>query len=436
MKVIHVPFCFRPDPVGGTEVYVEALAREQQRRGIDVIIAAPAKKSSRYTEGGLPVRRFRVTPVHDVVTLYGEGDHVASSAFGDMLDEERPHVVHLHAFTSAVSARLARTVQQRGIPVVFTYHTPTASCQRGTLLRWGHVVCDGRLDVHRCAACTLHGHGVSRRPAMLLGAIPSAVGQVVGGLGASGGPWTALRMSSLVELQQVAFRSFVNNADRVVVLCQWARDLLLLNNILPEKIVLSRHGLTTPPSEEHVVRQRESGPLRIAFLGRLHPTKGVDILLLAVSSLPEVPLKLDIFGVAENEPYMGSLRALADGDRRVRFRPPVPSDQVVALLREYDVLAVPSRWLETGPLVVLEAFAAGIPVVGSKLGGLAELIEDGTDGLLVEPQSVPSMSSALRKLAEQADLLSRLRTGVRPPRRMEAVADDMQAVYGQVLAHV
>jgi glycosyltransferase involved in cell wall biosynthesis len=75
-------------------------------------------------------------------------------------------------------------------------------------------------------------------------------------------------------------------------------------------------------------------------------------------------------------------------------------------------------------------------VVASPLSGLAELIEDGTDGLLVEPQSVPSMSSALRKLAEQADLLSRLRTGVRPPRRMEAVADDMQAVYGQVLAHV
>jgi glycosyltransferase involved in cell wall biosynthesis len=206
MKVIHVPFCFRPDPVGGTEVYVEALAREQQRRGIDVMIAAPAKQSSCYMEGGLRVRRFGVSPAHDVVTLYGEGDRVASNEFGRMLDQELPHVVHLHAFTSAVSARLARAVQQRGIRVVFTYHTPTVSCQRGTLLRWGQVVCDGRLDVHRCAACTLHGHGVSRRPAMLLGAIPSAVGQLVGGIGASGGPWTALRMTSLVELQHVAFR--------------------------------------------------------------------------------------------------------------------------------------------------------------------------------------------------------------------------------------
>ena len=60
MKVIHVPFGFRPDPVGGTEVYVEALAREQQRRGVDVVVAAPGRESTRHMDNGLPISRFGV----------------------------------------------------------------------------------------------------------------------------------------------------------------------------------------------------------------------------------------------------------------------------------------------------------------------------------------------------------------------------------------
>jgi glycosyltransferase involved in cell wall biosynthesis len=84
-------------------------------------------------------------------------------------------------------------------------------------------------------------------------------------------------------------------------------------------------------------------------------------------------------------------------------------------------------------LVVLEAFAAGIPVIGSKLGGLIELVDDGVNGMLVEPESVASWSTTLRRLTEQPQLLARLRVGVRPPRRIEAVADDMHAVYHELV---
>jgi glycosyltransferase involved in cell wall biosynthesis len=341
----------------------------------------------------------------------------------------------LHAFTSAVSARLARTVQQRGVRIVFTYHTPTVSCQRGTLLRWGREVCDGKLEVRTCAGCTLHGLGVGRQTATALGALPTALGRVVGGLELAGGAWTGLRMTNLVQAQQKAFRSFMHDVDRVVVLCRWTSDLLVRNDIPAEKLVLSRHGLpqSAPFSSEPAFMPGSyTAPLRIAFLGRLHPTKGLDILVRAIASLPNAPLELHVYGIHEDPvegAYVRSLRQAAAGDPRIRFSAPVPSDQVPALLRDYDVLAVPSRWLETGPLVVLEAFAAGLPVIGSKLGGLVELVDHGVNGLLVEPESVESWSAALRQLTEQPNLLARLRTGIRPPRRMEAVADDMQAVY-------
>jgi glycosyltransferase involved in cell wall biosynthesis len=84
--------------------------------------------------------------------------------------------------------------------------------------------------------------------------------------------------------------------------------------------------------------------------------------------------------------------------------------------------------------VVLEAFAAGIPVVGSKLGGIAELVRDGVDGLLVTYDSLGEWAVALRRLATDPWLVQHLRGGVRPPRRMAEVADEMLGVYAEVAA--
>jgi glycosyltransferase involved in cell wall biosynthesis len=101
-------------------------------------------------------------------------------------------------------------------------------------------------------------------------------------------------------------------------------------------------------------------------------------------------------------------------------------------LQEYDLLAVPSQLLETGPIVVLEAFAAGIPVAGSNLGGIAELVEHGVNGLLVDPASPESWAEALRRLSQDRDLLATLRSGIRPPRTMRDAAAELMAVYRQV----
>jgi glycosyltransferase involved in cell wall biosynthesis len=113
---------------------------------------------------------------------------------------------------------------------------------------------------------------------------------------------------------------------------------------------------------------------------------------------------------------------------------PVSADDVVKTIAQYDVLAAPSQQFETGPLVVLEAFAAGLPVIGTRLGGIAELVQDGVNGLLVDAGSEIAWAKALRQLVEQPELLQRWRSGVRPPRTIDAVADDMAAVYRLVAA--
>ncbi|NJK59953.1 MAG: glycosyltransferase family 4 protein [Oscillatoriales cyanobacterium SM2_1_8] len=174
--------------------------------------------------------------------------------------------------------------------------------------------------------------------------------------------------------------------------------------------------------------------MAIACVGRFDPVKGMNVLIQAWRHMAQVPATLDIYGVG-NPTYAAALRALAAHDSRIAFREPVPPEQVGRVLAKYDLLAVPSQCLETGPLVVYEAFAAGVPVVGSGLGGIAELVTPAQDGVLVPNYADPvAWAQVLTELSLDRDRLERLRAGVRSPRTMDDVAREMVALYGSLLA--
>ena len=438
MKIIHVPFGYYPDPVGGTEVYVAALTQCLRRYGVANEITAPADAPAVYTHDDIPVRRFAVQQtVSDVSAFYGPGDEQAAEQFGSILDEARPDLVHLHAFTRGVSLALARVTKHRGIPMIFTYHTPTVSCQRGTLMRWGDRVCDGRLRLDACTCCTLHGLGMSRRTAQIAGRIPASVGHLIGRAGRSGGVWTALRMRSLMRMRHRTYHAFMDEMHRLVAVSHWVKEILLLHGLREDRITVSRHGLPHAGNYSEAPRiSPHDSPLHIAYLGRLDPTKGPDILIRAMRAVPEAPVSLHLYGIVQGDAsdvYRRHLAALAEGDDRIAFLPSVPNEQVGALLRRYHALAVPSRWLETGPIVVLEAFAAGLPVIGSNLGGIPEWVRDGIDGLLLDPEDTEAWGQAFQKLADDRAYLRKLTNGVRPPRDMDRVADEMMDAYHAVL---
>lgn len=433
MKVLHVVYSYPPDPPGGTEIYVSALAQALQGHGVSSVIAAPASEDAAYAHEDVPVRRFATMrgPM-PLEALYG-ADDVAAAAFARILDDERPQILHMHALTAACSSKLLELARARGIPNVLTYHTPTASCTRGTLMRFGATACDGRLDVRDCTACTLEGLGAARGVGHAVALMPRSITAWAGRRG-QGGAWTALRMPSLVATRHQEVRRALGCADRIVSLTPWVARVLQINGVTPDKIVASAHGVDAPDAR---AAERPApvprGRLRLVHLGRLDPTKGTTVLLRALRAAPDLPIDLDVFGVVQSESGAAMRRefdALAADDGRITLRAPMPHADVLTALSRYDAVAVPSQWMETGPLVVLEAFAAGVPVVGSNLGGIADKVRDGVDGLLVRPHDSPvAWSDALRRLVTDAPLMATLRRGVRPPRSISGVAADMTAIY-------
>ncbi len=433
MLIFHAPYTYYPDAVGGTEIYVEQLAASLQARGIANVIVAPGKTRQAYEHHNIPVHRIAVSEtIYDVSDIYGGSDAPSAQQFAALLDQYMPDVVHLHAFTRVVSVRWVQAAHARGIPVVLTYHTPTVSCVRSGLMRWGQTPCDGILDADLCTRCRLHGLGLPKFAADIVGHAPKPLRTFAATQ--RGGIWTAIRMSDLVQLRHNATRAFLANVDHIIALCDWTRELLLHNQIPPEKISLVPQGFDTEPARDESSRP-SSDTLRVVALGRLEPIKGMDLLAHAMAQLPDVPLTLDIYGIQQSEtvtPFARQLRELVARDARIRLLPPVAHRDIVPLLRQYDVIAVPSQWLETGPLVVLEAFAAGIPVLGANLGGIAEKVQDGVNGLLVPSFSVAAWRDALRALAHDRALREQLRAGVLPPRSMDAVVADLQALYARV----
>jgi glycosyltransferase involved in cell wall biosynthesis len=439
LKILHVTYAFPPEPPGGTDLYVQSLCTYLTRLGVTTVIAAPGSHEHPYSVGGLRGRSFHQHDGSNPEDLY-DGNSRSLAAFARILDEEGPDVVHLHVLTSACPPQLLAEAKRRNIATVFTLHTPTVTCQRGTLLHLGKEPCTERVDVNTCTSCALDALGLPQVAARALGAVPPAAGELLGKCGLRGDRWTTLRMSNLVHRRQVTLASFFQDVDRFVALSPWVENVLRVNGVPESKIVRSAHGVRLSVSRRAVWPRAFDHRLRLVHFGRVDATKGLAVLIAAVRALPDLPLELDLFAVVldrAGQSVLEQLQSAAAGDARIRFLPPLHNDEVLVRVADYHMVVVPSQWMETGPLTVLEAFAAGVPVLGSDLGGIAEKVTDGVNGLLVRPfDSVAAWSATLKRAVQDSALLPALQRGVRPPRPALAVAEDMRGLYASLVAPV
>jgi glycosyltransferase involved in cell wall biosynthesis len=231
-------------------------------------------------------------------------------------------------------------------------------------------------------------------------------------------------------------RELFTLVERVVVLNETAGRMLVANGSPRAKLAINRLGL----SHEDIVRKPgptarpTTMPVRFGYVGRLHATKGLIELARAVRNIPTtVPFVLEIRGPVLDDATRGfvqELRTIVGGDRRVRFEPGVPVSQVPGVLAGLDVLVCPSIWFENGPTVAIEAYAVGTPIIGSRVGNLAELVEDDVNGRLIAPGDIAAWSRAITDVALDPDCtIDRWRSRLPAARTMEDIVRDYLALY-------
>jgi glycosyltransferase involved in cell wall biosynthesis len=248
---------------------------------------------------------------------------------------------------------------------------------------------------------------------------------------------TALGLAAYVEARMERQRRMFDTVDTFYALTDAARRILLRNGAPERKVRVNRLGIDTyslgpqVPLGARVRRAAQS--LTVGYLGRFDPIKGLDDLLRAVTSLDsDVPVALDIRGVGDGrdaERVRKRCEAAARKDSRIRVGAAVPREGVRDLLQSWDLLCCPGVSLEGGPTVALEAMAVGTPVIGTRLGGLAEVLQDDRNGKLVTPNDWRALAGIIRAAALDTSIVERWRTHLPRVRTMCDVTADYVTAY-------
>lgn len=165
---------------------------------------------------------------------------------------------------------------------------------------------------------------------------------------------------------------------------------------------------------------RPPGPLRIVTVGRLIEKKGFDLLLHALAKQPaDVPgFECTIMGGGEEATALESLRDALKLQGRVTFTGAVPNHEVRERLQAADLFVLPCRIAKSGdrdgiPVVLMEAMASGVPVIAGDIPSIRELVHHDESGLLVAPESVTELSSAITRMLRGDEVRDRLARGGR-----------------------
>lgn len=445
MKIIHVCGWYFPDSLGGTETYVAAVADRQRAAGHHVGVAAPdpgGHTERSYVIGGLPVYRYptTLTPTRDevqqVVPTRG------TERFHAWLKDRRADIVHFHTFVTGVGIHEVRAARAAGSRVFVTTHSGSLGylCQRGTMMRWGKTLCDGRVTPAKCSACALQQRGVPRPVADAVGLVPPLLSRA--GALIPGRAGTLLSMPHLIRRNLRLQREMFEQVEAFVVLTDWAREVVTANDGHGAPVVLNRLGIRARMDDVRALRRaprrEQRSHLTVAYVGRFDRIKGVHDLALAARALPPgTPVQIEFRGPVSNLhdlEIVNELKGIVGPDAWIRFGPPLEPDDVFRYLSEIDLLCCPSRTLEGGPTVALEAMAVGTPVLATNIGALPELITDGVNGRLVPPANVAALAKALAAIAKDPEgTIDRWRQHLPEARSMDDVTGDYLDLYAKAL---
>jgi glycosyltransferase involved in cell wall biosynthesis len=376
MRVLVLHSRYLSGSVSGENRVVEDQETLLRRGGFDVQVWAPSADGVSLVRAGMN-------------TLWSERSVEAVRALIDAFDAD---VVHVHNMFPMLSPAVLRGAARRAA-VVLTLHNFRLACLPGTLYRDGRVCedCVGRDPwpgvIHACYRDSVAASGVLA--------------------------------TSLALHRRIATYDHVH---RFTTVSRFMRDRLADAGLPSERTDVITNFCA--PTE-----RRMGAGEHFLYLGRLSPEKGLEHL---VTAWRGVDARLVVVGEG---PERSNLEAMAPSS--VEFRGAVPGSAVPDLLRRARAVLVPSRWYEGAPRVIIEAYAAGVPVLASSIGSVVELVADGETGYLVEVGD----ASAWRRAAEDLldyDVSERLGAGAfdrwTARHTPEIALEELRATYERAIA--
>lgn len=369
---------------GGAETYYLTVGSELERMGHEVAYFSmkyPDNLPCRWDKYFVTQREYNnvkspLQAARDGVALIYSPE--AKRNFQALCEEFRPDVVHLNNVHRQITLSIldAPYLGENEVPVFYTAHDYVTVCP-------GYLMLDG--DGRVCDACLEDGryrHCIERR--CLKGS----------------------RAKSALAAMEASFnRAHKSNRriDRVIAPSRFMRSKLIEGGWPEGKVVFLQNFaddaiLDRAANAGADATDRENPYL--LFFGRLSVEKGVDTLLRAFdAALPNLPQDMRLVVVGDG-PDAADFKALASSlgcAPRIEFAGYQTGGALQSYVERASLAIASSRWRENMPYSIVEAFTAGTPVIGTNIGGIPELVDEGKTGFICEPGVVPSMADAISR---------------------------------------
>ncbi len=433
MKILFVVHGYPPTHNGGAERRAERTARGFFERGHDVHVLcfeALTRPSDEHhwddcVQRGVKVRRLYFNPGHGSAPFHWSYDNpTVGELLTALIHEWRPDVIHLFS-GYLMSASIVRVAVANDIRVVVSLTDYWWLCHRINLLRTDGTRCAGPTATS-CARCQAEVFRRYRLPAQVLPHVAEKF-------------WTNLSADSafstymgVAQQQQRAVRllEILRSADVLIAPSRYLATMYMQHGIDAAQIRVWRQGVEL----DYCLLPQSDPVFRVGYMGQIKPHKGVHLLLEAWSQLQgQRARRLQLYGSDHGEETYGhQIRKTISRLEHVAWQGQFTESEVWQVLAQLDVLVVPSRWVENSPNTILEAQAVGVPVVGSNLGGVAELIAHEQNGLLFEVDDPADLARQLQRLLDDPELVQRLRHAETPFLSHNESLTQTEELYDQI----
>ncbi|MDP6528380.1 MAG: glycosyltransferase family 4 protein [Gemmatimonadota bacterium] len=367
---------------GGSDRYMVSLGELLESKGHTVVpfaVRDPENRESPWTDRFPDPVDVQNGGLRDAAQfLYSRP---AERALRSILSDTPVDVAHLHIYYGQLTTSILRPLRERGIPIVQTLHDYKLACPVYTMVAGDRI----------CEAC---------RGKSFLPALPRRCNR--GSL--------ARTLVSVAESYVSRLKGRCHELDHFIAPSDFMRRKMIeLDLVDPDRITAIPHHVDLPPREESPAPGKH-----ILYFGRIESVKGVRTLIEAAGPLREC--RLVIAGRGGGKAEMESLVERQGWDH-IRFVGFQSGEDLERLIRESIATVLPSEWYENYPLAIMESHARSRPVIGAIIGGIPEMIDDGTDGFLFPPGDVEALRDALERAT--GDLSAAVRMGEAGRRRAE-----------------
>lgn len=410
LRLVHVVHGWPPWNYAGAESYAARLVRCQTPRHEVAVYAryAPAERlrgsALELVDRGARVRLIANDFLQrDPLSRNALHDQRLVEDFGRLLDETRPDLVHVHHLAGHCLT-LTRAAEARGIPVLWQLQDWWTMCRRANLLDRDRELCAGPSPV-RCSSC----------------------------LPATGMPPAALWGPLLYGMRITLARQALASASAFAAGSRCVVDDHRRLELLPPGVPVRVFDYGVPAAPRPAPRRRAPGaPLRLGFIGTLAPHKGLHVAAAALAGLAPGRIRLEVWGEPREGAYADEVRLLARGTE-IRFHTPFAEDELDRAFEGLDLLLAPSLGLESYGLAVAEAMAAGVPVLASGRGALAERLAKG-GGALFDPEHPATLRALVERALADPGQLEAWRRTIPEQVPFAHHAAEIEQLYREILA--